>query len=70
MSEIGATDLVVTEPALAGEGDQASGLRRLFERIPAQWTLVLQPVLRPDSTAEALADRAEFGRDFVGNRRR
>lgn len=40
--------------------DQASGLRRLFERIPAHWTLVLQTPLRAGDTAEALAHRARL----------
>ncbi len=40
--------------------DQASGLRRLFERIPANWTLVLQPPLRSGTTAESLAARARL----------
>jgi hypothetical protein len=44
----------------AAEGDQASGLRRIFERLPAHWTLVLQPPLRAGDTAEALAARARL----------
>lgn len=53
MSEIGQAE------ALAGtDQDQASGLRRIFERVPAIWTLVLQTPLRSGSTAEALAERA------------
>jgi hypothetical protein len=49
-------------PALSPilDDDQASGLRRLFERVPAQWTLVLQPPLRAGATAEALAERARL----------
>jgi hypothetical protein len=42
------------------EEDQASGLRRIFDRIPAHWTLVLQPPLRLGNTAEALAARARI----------
>ena len=51
-----------SNPVLAGavEGDQASGLRRMFERLPAHWTLVLQPPLRTGNTAEALAARARL----------
>jgi len=44
----------------AAEGDQASGLRRIFDRLPAHWTLVLQPPLRTGNTAEALAARARL----------
>jgi hypothetical protein len=44
----------------AAEEDQASGLRRIFERLPAHWTLVLQPPLRTGNTAEALAARARL----------
>jgi len=48
------------EVPLGTEEDQASGLRRIFERIPANWTLVLQPPLRLGNTAEALAARARI----------
>lgn len=45
---------------LASEQDQASGLRRIFDRAGARWTLVLQPPLRAVHTAEALAMRARL----------
>ncbi len=38
--------------------DQASGLRKMFERRTAQWSLVLQPTLRAAGGADALARRA------------
>lgn len=40
--------------------DQASGLRRIFDRAGARWTLVLQPPLRAAHAAEALAMRARL----------
>lgn len=47
-------------PGAARDEDQAAGLRRLFERLPAQWTLVLQPPLRVAATAPSLAERARL----------
>jgi hypothetical protein len=54
------SELLQTEVPAGTDEDQASGLRRIFERIPANWTLVLQPSLRLGNTAEALAARARI----------
>ena len=41
----------------AASEDQASGLRRLFDRRAMRWQLVLQPTVRCAMHAQALADR-------------
>ncbi len=38
--------------------DQASGLRRIFERRPVRWSLVVQPAVRTAGQASAIARRA------------
>jgi len=43
---------------LGAEADQASGLRRIFDQLPVRWSLVLQPSMRSDNQADALAGRA------------
>ncbi len=52
------SELTLAEAAAVA--DQASGLRRIFDRLPAHWTLVLQPPVRAGSTAESLAARARL----------
>jgi hypothetical protein len=54
------SELPPAELSIGTDEDQASGLRRIFERAAANWTLVLQPALRAGSTAEALAERARL----------
>ena len=52
------SDLAQVQTDAVPEEDQASGLRRIFDRVATHWTLVLQPTLRACDTAEALAQRA------------
>ena len=52
------TATVVQSGAACAALDQASGLRRIFERPPVSWTLDLQPSMRSASAPEALARRA------------